>query len=234
MRDTLGRCYSNRGGIALESGDPKRALALFNIAKRIHRRVFGGNHFSTGIDINNIGTVYRKLGDWPKAYSSFSEAVRIHRQQTDGDHYRLSISLFNLATAAFNMGQVQESADLLREALSIKEQLGFSVDHSEFISTVVGLATVLHQQGYFYEALDLYRIAIPVAEARYGRDDSRTGQLIMSRGEAAVRAVLPFISPVGAKWSFSIPLLGPIKRTLDGKLVIEAPTVMRPRKEINE
>ena len=226
VRDTLGRCYSNRGGLALRLGDNERALALFGRAKGIHQADLGRNHFSTGIDINNIGTVYRELKDWPKAYRFFAQAVEIHREQTDGDSYRLSISLFNLATAAFNMGHVQEAANLLREALSFQEQLGFSVDHSEFISTVVGLATVLHQQGYFYEALSLYRIVIPVAEARYGLSDLRTGQLLMARGEAAVKAILPLISPVGAKWSFLIPLLGPIQRMIDGNLAIAAPTVV--------
>jgi len=202
----LGKLYSNISRIYLhKNNDYDSAISYLKKAYEIHRDSLGEQHFTTAIDLNNIGTVYRKEGKWPQAYDYFQRAVSIHRSQLQAGGYRLAIAIYNLATASYNLGLFVMTKRLLREAIAMNDSFSRRSMSSNQLDAVSGLAYVLRDHGQPRESLAWFDRAIDISSALYGADTPRTKQLVRERGLTVSRLLSPGNSPlrgpaVRVKW----------------------------------
>ena len=179
----LGKLYSNISRIYLHKHDDyESAISYLKKAYEIHRDSLGEQHFTTAIDLNNIGTVYRKEGKWPQAYDYFQRAVSIHRSRLQDDDSRLAIAIYNLATSSYNLGFFVMTKRLLREAIAMNDSFSRRAVSPNQFDAVSGLAYVLRDHNQPGESLKWFDRAIDISSALYGADSPKTKQLVRERG----------------------------------------------------
>lgn len=204
---SLGKVYSNVGRIFLHpKRDFKAARAYFRRALAIHLEVHGKDHYTTAIDINNLGTVEREeavwvtacgyprsaRSNWKHAYGYFQQAISIHRSVLPPSDYRLSIALFNLGTAAYNLEGYAESEGYFREAVKINDILRNGAKGSDQIDALVGLGHAVRALGEPRESLRHFDRARNIAVQLYGPDAPIVKSITSDRGAAAFDLIRPF------------------------------------------
>ena len=122
-RYLLGVAYSNWGSSLLEDSLTDDAEKMFKRAKQIHEAVYGTTHYSTAIDINNLGRVKREQQDWQAAFELFDQSVKLMRHAISKTDFRLDVSLHCRASALFNLKREGAAIRDLREALDILDSL---------------------------------------------------------------------------------------------------------------
>lgn len=181
----LGKLHSNFGRIYLHLlHDPLTARRYFLKAYTIHRSILGEDHYTTGIDINNLGTVARIEGNWEEAHHWFYKAVAIHRSQLESNDYRLAIALYNLATASYKLGYHVVTRRLLREAIAMNDSFSRRSMSGAQLDAVSGLAFVIRNSYRPGESIALFDRAIDISTSLHGPDSLRTRKLKAERDEA--------------------------------------------------
>jgi len=181
----IGKLYSNLGRIYLHKRrNPMAARWCFMMAYAIHSSVLGENHYTTGIDINNLGTVARSEHRWKEAHYHFFRAVSIHRSQLKTNDYRLATAIFNLATATYNLGFYATTEYLLREAIEMNDSFSRRSTSSDQLDAMSALARILRDSNRHGESIEIFDRAIDISTILYGPDSLRTRKLRAERDEA--------------------------------------------------
>ena len=134
----LGKAYSNRGRLQIDS-DARAARRDVLEAYRLHSSYLGSKHYSTGIDLNNLGTIDRAEQNWSSAYEKFSEVVEIHRGVLPPGDYRLAIALMNKGQMALFLHRPDEALECLTEAVEMFDSLGPGMNTSDHPGALIWL-----------------------------------------------------------------------------------------------
>lgn len=196
----IGIVYNNMGRIYLNRKHDLNAARLYILsATAIHVDQFGENHFTTAIDINNLGTVYRaeakrfhvrgaffgSRSKWIEAYDCFRKDVPIHKSLLVPSDYRLAVALFNLGAAAYSLERYSEAEPSLREAVEINDVLKGGATGWDQMDALHCLALTLLEIGKSKESLVYFDQALIVATSLYGDDAPVVEDIRMHRGAAA-------------------------------------------------
>lgn len=197
---TIGRIYLHHKN---ELGSARLWL---HRALSIHVSILGESHYTTAIDINNLGKAdqneaeqanargmfyeaERKMLD---AYQRFSQAVRIHRSMLASSDYRLAVALFNLGAVARRLERYTEAEIYLREAVEINDRLQGGATQWDQMDALLYLGRTLSNLGKTSESLVYFDRALEIATSLYGRNDPLVMALKSMRGDAAFDLVRPF------------------------------------------
>jgi tetratricopeptide (TPR) repeat protein len=212
----LGKVYSNVGRIHLHrKKNFSAARTYMQRALMIHLALLGEEHFTTAIDINNLGTVAREEAQWAGtcgnvreaslkwsyAYGYFRRAIDIHRAVLPASDYRIAIALYNLGTAAYNLNRLTEAEQYFREAVEINDLLrdGAVDEGSDQMDALLGLGHALLSLGKNSEARTIFNRAVDTGIRLYGK---ATPAAISGRGAAAFALARPlFCRFTKAQWS---------------------------------
>ena len=152
----VGRSWFNEGWSLYMLGEPEKALAAYDEAKRLFELT---GHRSRVADVLNlIGIVNRAQGDLDVAGRFYAEALAIKRET--GDQMGIAIQLNNLAIVAKHHGDLAAAKELYEESLAIRRELD---NKARFPVVMNNLGNVLRTQGNLKGAQELYEEAITIA-----------------------------------------------------------------------
>jgi tetratricopeptide (TPR) repeat protein len=176
----LGKCLSNLGRMKLWHSNPREGRKFLLQAYDIHRRVLGDDHFTTAIDINNIGVSYREERNLREAYRYFKIAVDTHRKTLSATDYRLAVALANQGAMAGMLGDLDEAEALLKEATKIFRIAFNEGTDYDYFNTFSWFATTMYHKKRYGEAIEYYDLAIAKATALGGQEEM-ISQMMMQR-----------------------------------------------------
>jgi tetratricopeptide (TPR) repeat protein len=189
----IGTNLNSLGSLHLETGDPTRALAMFQETLEVIGATDGATDRYPRLRIallNNISSCYRAMRPqlYEKAFDVLTEALRIARgcdrsvQLPEDLSVRIEVpkdsclarTLANLARTHLDMGRLDESLVCLEETLTL-ERIE-SGERSEHVARLLDvLATVYEKQHRVTEAMTVRKKALRYFKTVLGDDDSAVG-----------------------------------------------------------
>ena len=151
---------NNLGMVAMECGEPAKALPYFERSAAIDRTAAGtGTDYAA--DLNNIGLAHYHLGHLEEARKAWEETLAIKVKIHGEDHPGLLVTQENLAALQVQAGALDEALAGFRRALAIRRQLG--AEHAETARTLNNIGTVLRKMGDHAAAIQSYEEALQLA-----------------------------------------------------------------------
>jgi len=145
----------NMAGIYQATGDPTKALELFNLSLTIARSV--GDKGKEAIALVNIASVYSSTGNPVKALELFDHALLIIHEV--GERGLEAVTLNNMALVYGDTGNQSKALELLKQALPIRREVG---DKAGEATTLHNLASIYRATGDPCKALELYEQVLPI------------------------------------------------------------------------
>ncbi len=140
-------------------GEYAQAQACEEQALAIYRALFGDEHPSTAMILNNLAVTYEDRGKLKEAALLHQQALAVRRSTLGENHLDTVTSLSSLASLYHEQGKLEQAASLYREAMATQRQL-LGDEHPDTIATLVHLAEISRQQAKFAEAVSLYQQAL--------------------------------------------------------------------------
>lgn len=137
------------------SGDPKRAIPLFESALAASEKSLGTHHLETVTIRGNLAGAYGQVGGHAMAVRLNEETFAEYEQTYGKDHLNTFTSRSNLANSYARAGDLDRSIALFEAMLADAER----VLGDRHITTLRGrnsLAAVHHTKGDYDRAIDLY------------------------------------------------------------------------------
>ena len=128
-----------------------------------------------------MSLIARLLGDLKAAEGFVDAASQVAAQNTKKTPLQMAGMQVALGTLRREQQRFDEAEELLRQALSTREQL-FGEDHLLISSAAAELAHVLEQRARYSEAENLYRRSMNSRLRRYGEDHPLTARAYNSLG----------------------------------------------------
>ncbi|XP_024374834.1 uncharacterized protein [Physcomitrium patens] len=150
-------------------GRNDEAEKLWEENLRVKERLFGPNHPSVIVHLQNLATSYATAGKHEKCEPLLRRSLKLTVEEMGPNAPQVSVPLECLATALHHLGRQVEAEPIARRALEIREA-AFGPD-----SAIVGegcncLASILHANGKYHEALTLMRRVLAIQEKELGSD----------------------------------------------------------------
>ena len=92
-------CYNNLGLAWRDLGDGEKAIAYFEDALTIYKKLYNREHPSIAICYNNLGLAWHDLGDGEKAIAYFEDALTITKKLYNREHPDVAMCYNNLESA---------------------------------------------------------------------------------------------------------------------------------------
>jgi tetratricopeptide (TPR) repeat protein len=166
---------ANLALIALDSGEPERAMPLYAESLSVFRRL--GDLPNIALALNNMGVIAMNAGSFERARGYLEESLALYREM--GQKRGTSWALGNLGNVARHQGRYADAISLYEEALTLQRGLG---DRYAIALSLGNLGHALALRGERPKALALYRDAWKIF-----RDLDAPGEMaeIMERVAAA-------------------------------------------------
>jgi tetratricopeptide (TPR) repeat protein len=137
----------NESGLYLQTlGRFVEARSVIEKALKIDEKVYGPDHPTVAIRVNNLGGVLQALGELQEARIYFERAIKIGETAYGPDHPNVAIRANNLGMVLRDMGELQEARIYLERALDIC-QTAYGPDHPNVARNVNNLGMVLRRHG---------------------------------------------------------------------------------------
>lgn len=135
----------------------------------INERVFGSDHRSVALSLNDLARLYSAQARYAEAENLFKEALSIDERVLGSDHFEVAELQHNLANMYEAQGRYEEAEALHVRSLEITEG-AFEADHLSVASSLAGLAGTLIAQGRYAEAEPMCVRALAINERNLGPD----------------------------------------------------------------
>ncbi len=132
------RCVAELGGVAVSEGDLETAHALYEECAVLFREL--GNRAREGVAISNLSAIADHRGDLEASVVYGERAIELQRELDD--RLNLAVSLANLAPTLLQLGEVERGRELLREAIAIGQEYGYTLLHSHALAVIAELAAI--------------------------------------------------------------------------------------------
>lgn len=150
-----------------KSGEPHRAVALYERALRIRRAHAATDRVQIAYALNNLGIVRRTLGDYAEARACYEESNRIKEEILGPDHVSVARGLTNLGNLLYLTGDYDDAIRNYERSLAIKEA-ALGPDHPSVAATILGMAGCEEAERRYDAALPLLERAHAIREAALG------------------------------------------------------------------
>jgi hypothetical protein len=165
-------------GVYDATGQPQRALALYQEALPIRREV--GHRAGEATTLNNMALVYRATGQPQRALALYQEALPICREV--GDRAGEATTLNNMAGVYFRQGEPDKALNVLRQIVPIAQEIG---DRATEAALLDNIATVLLNLNRKREAITYKEQAVAVLEETGLSHDAGSTPLTQIKEELA-------------------------------------------------
>ena len=132
------RCVAELGGVAVSEGDFETAHTLYEECAVLFREL--GNPAREGVAISNLSAIADHRGDLEASVVYGERAIELQRELDD--RLNLAVSLANLAPTLLQLGEVERGRELLREAVAIGQEYGYTLLHSHALAVIAELAAI--------------------------------------------------------------------------------------------
>jgi non-specific serine/threonine protein kinase/serine/threonine-protein kinase len=153
--NSLAVCYAMQGRY-------EEAAPLFISRVGMLEQLFGPEHVDVGRALINVGNIQRDLGDYPAAERAYLKAAAILRREL-GETEALALDYGNLAGLYGRLGRDEESLELHRRALAIREKT-HGPEHARTAMSMDNVAATLRDMGRRAEAEPLFLRALAIRE----------------------------------------------------------------------
>ncbi len=154
-RQLESQALNNMAAVYRATGQPKRALELFEQALPLRREV--GDRAGEATTLNNMAEVYRTTGQPQRAVELHEQVLPIIREV--GDRAGEAVTLNNMAAVYGATGQPDQALEVLEQALPLRREVG---DRAGEATTLNNLAMVYRTTGQPKRALEVYEQALPL------------------------------------------------------------------------
>lgn len=156
------------GKVEQELGRPAEAERLFNEALEIGEQLFGADHPSLGVALNELSRLHIRQSNHTRAKAVLERLLRITRTKGE-DHPDVATALAGLAVVQRGLGDDATAERLFRDALRIRERV-LAPNHMAIVVTLEQLAETCAARGNPAGAVALLQRALPTREAALGAD----------------------------------------------------------------
>jgi predicted ATPase/class 3 adenylate cyclase len=132
------RVRMNLGALALQEGDPERALTLSDDAVRAFEQLGDENYIA--VSMRNLAYAHQDLGDFEHAGELLEEVVR--RARAIGTAHLEAQALEDLAEIAVEEGRVEKAVPLLRESSRMFREFGDPVHITQILSVLARVLVI--------------------------------------------------------------------------------------------
>jgi tetratricopeptide (TPR) repeat protein len=164
------------------SSQYRQAVKLSKDLLEATRSHFGTDHPATASAHNNLGLMYKHLGDFDESRQQYKHAMTIYKRVVGSDHASYASALHNLGTCARTqlhldsslratdrLSLLQESAQALEQAYSIREQeLGPEHPHSVASLSSWGATLAAQVLSHYKKSQDKWVSTIPTHISQQG------------------------------------------------------------------
>jgi serine/threonine protein kinase/Tfp pilus assembly protein PilF len=150
-RPEVASIYNNLAFIYMDNKNYDASENAFKKAYEIKTAVLGKGHPSIGLALSNLGMLYFVKGDYLKAEIPLQESINFFYRIKALEDPFLSLAYYWLGRAYLESNQLNESEEVLRKSILIREEL-FSKNHSKTFSSVGELAICLLKQKRYSES----------------------------------------------------------------------------------
>ena len=149
-----------QGQIALEGGDYREAIRLFEYLKEIYEVIGEKNEVFANL-LKKLAFCYSSLGDYAKAVELGTQAVEIRREALGEKHPDYATSLSNLAGYYDNLGDYAKAVELGTQALEIRREV-LGEKHPDHATSLNNLASYYSSLGDYAKAVELATQAVEI------------------------------------------------------------------------
>ena len=89
------------------AGEYEQAVPYYLETLELGEQIFGHDHVTTAIFINNLAVLYEELGDYEAAEPLYRRALEINEEALGLEHQGVAVSLNNLAVLYDNQGRYE-------------------------------------------------------------------------------------------------------------------------------
>jgi CHAT domain-containing protein len=150
-----------------------RAEPLYRKALAINRKLLGGKHHATAINLNDLAQNLDAQAKYVAAEPLFRQALAICRQALGEEHWDTAIGYHGVARNLSLQGKHDQAEPFYRKALAAGRQV-LGEDHLFMLDSYLALADNLDAQGKSAQADPLHRQALAVCRRVLGEDHTRT------------------------------------------------------------
>jgi tetratricopeptide (TPR) repeat protein len=174
----------NAVGYTLQQiGENRHAIAHFEQALAIDRKVFGDEYPGVATELNNLGVAYEDLGEKMKAISFFEQALVIDRKVFGEAHPNMARDLNNLGVAWSDLGEEKKAISFYEQALAIDRKV-FGDEHPNMARDLNNLGSAWSALGEKKKAISFYEQALAVFKKAFGEEHPNVSTLLNSLGSA--------------------------------------------------
>ena len=176
------------------AGQPEAQAEIFTVLGRLYRRygvydkaeqflqqalvsgekVFGRDHESLALTLNDLGALQGDKGDYAAAQRTLEQALSMRRTLLGTEHEDVAVTLVELGRSYQDAGFNQRAEPLLREALAIRRKV-LGEAHGEIANSLTGVASVLRLNGDLAGAEAVLRDSLERNRRIRGEDHPNTG-----------------------------------------------------------
>ena len=166
------------------------SLALYQQAQRLRERLWGPEHPSLALNLNNIASELLSLGRPDEALATFRRSLALLEAARSPDHPSLGPPLNNLAVLLRREGRLEESRQHFERALAIFER-SKGPDHPNTVTALGGLGMVAYDAQHLDEALGHAQRALERIQRGLGPDTPRAELPLRTLARIHLRAGRP-------------------------------------------
>jgi len=171
---TVGSCL-----VALGQSD--EALAKYDSALEMSRRLFVGDHQVVAYAMGHVGVCLDSLSRSAEALPHLEAALAMRERIHRGDHVEVAEALNNVAACLASLARYEEALTRYEAALEMSERL-FAGDAPAVASGYNNIGALLSALDQTEEALAYYRTALEMCERMFPGDHPMTASSINNVG----------------------------------------------------
>jgi tetratricopeptide (TPR) repeat protein len=160
---------SRIGYVWREQGRYREAGSIYEQILVKRQKLFGQEHPSVAISLNNLALLYDNQGRYEEAEPLYIQALQMSQKLFGQEHPNVATSLDNLAGLYDNQGRYEEAEPLYIQALQMRQKL-LGQEHLSVASSLNNLAKLYYNQGRYEEAEHLYAQGLQIRQKLLGQD----------------------------------------------------------------
>ena len=165
--EKAGTLWNELGVYLGRVADYDGARGCYERALGIDERVYGEDHASVALRLNNLGQVLQAQGDLAGARGCFERALGIFERVYGLEHPNTAIALNDLGSLLYSQGNYAEARRYLERALGVYKRV--SGEQHPWVATAHNnLGNVLQEQGDLAGARGCFERALAIDERVYG------------------------------------------------------------------
>jgi eukaryotic-like serine/threonine-protein kinase len=187
--DSLRTSYfvSGLGRVRTRQRRSAEALELYLQAQGLRERLWGPDHPSLALNLNNIAIELLALGRREEAVATWRRSLSLLESSRPPDHPSFAAPLTNLAVVQRSLGQLDEARGNLERALTLFER-NKGKDHPHTASALTELGMVAYDSQRLDEARAWLEEALQRVQRALGPDTPRAAPPLTYLGQVHLRA----------------------------------------------